>query len=207
VKPKPGRAIWTIIRERFFSYVLVLGTCFLLLVSLVISTIIAGVVGKHRSDGIVWEFFNFLVSISVITVLFALIFKYMPDVKIRWRDVWVGAVVTGILFAVGKMILGWYLGRASTTSVYGSAGSLIAILLWVYYSSQILFFGAELTQAYATLTRARVKPAENAVKVTQEERAHQGMPSSQRVESAVQTKEANSPQQSSPQPQASAGRL
>src|SRR5262249_5265216 len=90
-----------------------------------------------------------LVSFGVITVLFALIFKVLPDVKIAWRDVWVGAAVTSLLFTLGKFLLGWYLGRSSIVSAYGAAGSMVLVLLWVYYSAQILFFGAEVTNAYA----------------------------------------------------------
>ncbi|MDB5290876.1 MAG: putative rane protein [Phycisphaerales bacterium] len=187
VKPRPDRRIWHIIKERFFSYVLVLGTCFLLLVSLIISAALSALTRSFDGDpkSILWETINFTLSIAVITVLFAFIFKYLPDVKIRWSDVWMGAAVTGVLFTVGKLVLGWYLGRASTTSVYGAAGSLIALLLWVYYSAQILFFGAEITQAYAHQTRPRVVPTENAVKVTQEERAQKGMPGKERLHAAA----------------------
>lgn len=185
VKPKPGRGLWGIIQDRFFSFVLVLGSCFLLLVSLIVSTVLAALTGHGHHQGFIWETFNFVVSIVVITTLFALIFKYLPDVKVRWQDVWVGAIATGILFTIGKLLLGWYLGRAASTSIYGTAGSVIAILLWVYYSAQILFFGAELTQAYAHQTRDRVRPTENAVKMTEEDRTQQGMPSPEHVEAAV----------------------
>jgi membrane protein len=195
VKPKPGRAIWGIIRDRFLSFTLVLGTCFLLLVSLVVSTLTVNLIGRGQHQGIVWETLNFILSLIIVSGLFALILKYLPDAKIHWRDVTVGAIATGVLFTVGKFALGWYLGRASTTSVYGSAGPLIAVLLWVYYSAHILFFGAELTQAYAHRTRPDVKPAENAVKVTEEERAQQGMPNSDRVEHLARVKDA---QQSQP---------
>ncbi|MDB5305125.1 MAG: putative rane protein [Phycisphaerales bacterium] len=187
VKPRPDRRIWNIIKERFFSYVLVLGTCFLLLVSLIISAALSALTRSFDGDpqSILWETINFILSFAVITVLFAFIFKYLPDVKIGWNDVWMGAAVTGVLFTVGKLLLGWYLGRASTTSVYGAAGSLVAMLLWVYYSAQILFFGAEITQAYAHQTRPRVQPTENAVKVTEEERAQEGIPSKERVHAAA----------------------
>jgi len=182
VKPKPGRAWWTIIRERFFSYMLVLGTCFLLLVSLIVTAALASLTRwMHQGDGVMWTCITFVISLVVITCLFALLFKYLPDVKIIWRDVWVGALFTGLLFSVGKLVLGWYLGRASATNMYGAAGSLVAMLLWVYYSAQILFFGAELTRVYAHRTRTRIKPADNAVKVTEEERAQQGIPNTERV--------------------------
>lgn len=192
VKPKPGRGLWGIIQDRFLSFVLVLGSCFLLLVSLIVSTILAAVTGHGHHQGITWETFNFVVSIAVITILFALIFKYLPDVKVRWRDVWVGAIATAVLFTIGKFLLGWYLGRAASTSIYGTAGSVMAVLLWVYYSAQILFFGAELTQAYAHQTRDRVRPTENAVPVTEQERSQQGMPSTDHVEAATRREESKS---------------
>jgi membrane protein len=187
VKPRPDRRVWNIIKERFFSYVLVLGTCFLLLVSLIVSAALSALTRSFDGDpqSVVWEAINFVLSIVIITLLFALIFKYLPDVKIGWGDVWMGAAATGVLFTVGKLLLGWYLGRASTTSVYGAAGSLVAMLLWVYYSAQILFFGAEITQATAHQTRPRVQPTENAVKVTEEERAQQGMPDKEKVHAAA----------------------
>jgi membrane protein len=97
----------------------------------------------------VWQAANFLISFAVITVLFALIFKVMPDIEITWHDVWVGAVMTALLFNVGKFLLGLYLARSSVASAYGAAGSIVIILLWVFYSSQVLFFGAEFTQVYA----------------------------------------------------------
>ncbi len=192
VQPKPNRGIIGIIRDRFLSFVLVVGVCFLLLVSLVINTAMSGLTellgGSHPTT--FWHIFNFVLSVLVIACLFALIFKYLPDVKVRWRDVWLGAVATALLFSVGKLVLGWYLGRASTTSVYAAAGSLISVLLWVYYSAQILFFGAELTQAHARLTRKHIIPTENAVKVTEEERSQQGMANTDRVEEIVQNQAA-----------------
>ncbi|HET6246256.1 MAG TPA: YihY/virulence factor BrkB family protein [Tepidisphaeraceae bacterium] len=181
VKPKPGRVLLEILKDRFLSFALVLGVCFLLLVSLVIQTALSGLTHHTGDTTLFWHVFNFIASVIVETVLFGLIFKLLPDADVRWDDVWGGAITTGILFSIGKFILGWYLGRASTTSVYGAAGSLIAVLLWVYYSAQILFFGAELTQAHAHLMRAKVKPADNAVAVTEQERTQQGMPDTNRV--------------------------
>lgn len=190
VKPKPNRGILDIIRERFFSMALVLGVCFLLLVSLMVTTALAGL-NSHLAGYtplVFWHIFNFTVSMVIITGLFAVIFKYLPDAEIRWRDVWEGALTTGILFSIGKLLLGWYLGRASTTSAYAAAGSVVSVLLWVYYSAQILFFGAEMTQACAKLSRV-VQPAENAVAVTEEERAQQGIPSQERVRELAEEKE------------------
>ena len=110
-----------------------------------------------------------LLSFVVISALFAMIFKVLPDVKIAWREVWIGAVVTAVLFTGGKFLLGLYLGRSATVSAYGAAGSVILVLLWVYYSAQILFFGAEVTQAYANQFGARLEPKETAQWQTQQE--------------------------------------
>ena len=170
VQPRPDRGIMGTIKDRFFSIMLVLGTAFLLMVSLVMTTAVAVIVKWVGGGGWFWEAVNFVLSIGIITVLFALMFKYLPDAKIRWRDVRVGAALTGVLFTVGKFALGWYLGKASTTSVYGAAGSLVALLLWVYYSAQILFFGAEFTQVFAQRRGEPIVPSKNAVKVTADER-------------------------------------
>jgi membrane protein len=150
VPPPEKRGIWGTIKERFFSITLVVGTVFLLLVSLLASTLLTGLTGAiGLEEGLLLQALHFTVSFAVITLLFALIFRYLPDVRVQWRDVWVGAIATAVLFTIGKFLLGWYLGRATTTSVYGAAGSLVALLLWVYYSAQILFLGAEFTQVWA----------------------------------------------------------
>jgi membrane protein len=146
-----ARGIWATIKERFFSVTLVVGTVFLLVVSLVASTLLTGLTGAiGLEEGVLLTVLHFVVSFGVITVLFALIFRYLPSVRVQWRDVWAGAIATAVLFTIGKFLLGWYLGRASTTSVYGAAGSLVAMLIWVYYSAQILFLGAEFTQVWAS---------------------------------------------------------
>jgi membrane protein len=167
VEPKPGRGFLGVIRDRFFSFTMVLGVAFLLLVSLVLSTALSAV-GKFMSGTlpggeVVWQIINFSVSLAVIAALFALIFKVVPDVEIKWRDVWPGALVTALLFTVGKFSLGLYLGRSSVSSSYGAAGSLIVLVIWVYYATQILFFGAEFTQVYAKHRGARIEPSPNAV--------------------------------------------
>src|SRR6185295_5113587 len=110
-----------------------------------------------------WQTINFVLSFAVITVLFTMILKYLPDVKIAWRDVWLGGVLTALLFTLGKYALGMYLGRSSVSSAYGAAGSLVVLLVWVYYSAQILFFGAEFTQAYATRFGRKPEPTSNAM--------------------------------------------
>jgi len=126
---------------------------FLLLVSLVISAMLAaaqGALGGHLPQpSAVLDYANTLASFAIITVLFAMIFKFLPDTKVAWSDVWVGAALTSILFGTGKYVIGFYLGRGSVGSVYGAASSLVVLIVWVYYAAQIFFFGAELTQAYA----------------------------------------------------------
>jgi len=176
VKPKPDRTWRDVVRERFFSFALVFGVIFLLLVTLVINTALSALTHVLGGQQIFWQLANVVVSTAVVICLFAMIFKYLPDAQVRWRYVWVGATVTGVLFTFGKFLLAWYLGRASTTSVYGAAGSLVALLIWVYYSGQILFFGAEFTQVYAKRHGHGAVAAENAVKVTEAERAQVGAP-------------------------------
>ena len=153
VPPKRSDGWWSMIRSRFLSFAMVLGTGFLLLISLILSTGIAALgseVGRAR-PGLepISHIANSVVTFLVVTVLFALIFKFLPDAKIAWRDVWIGALLTAILFTIGKTLIGLYLGKSAIGSSYGAAGSLVVLLVWIYYSAQILFFGAELTQAYA----------------------------------------------------------
>jgi membrane protein len=180
VQPKPGRPVWTIIRERFLSFAMVLGTCFLLLVSLVVSAVLAALTQwmGWGAEGVVGQVLTFCISFGVITLLFAMIFKVLPDVKIAWGDVWVGALATAFLFTVGKLLIGLYLGHASVGSAYGAAGSLVVFVVWVYYSAQILYFGAEFTKAYANHFGSHIRPTENAEPLTQEARAQQGIPRS-----------------------------
>jgi membrane protein len=195
VQPRPGRAWLTILRERFFSFTMVVGTGFLLLVSLVISAALAAA-GKYLSNAALpggvalWQAVTWLVSFTFIALVFALIFKVVPDVKLRWGDVWIGAVLTALLFALGKFALGLYLGWGTTTSAYGAAASLVVLLLWVYYSAQILLFGAEFTRVNALRYGSHfVVAADNAVPVTAEERARQGMPRPEDVAAAARARE------------------
>lgn len=179
VKEKPGRGVKGFIRKRVLSFSAVLGIGFLLLVSLVVSAVLSAL-NSYLSNllpGIdfFWELLNFAISFGVITLLFALMYKYLPDVKIKWSDVWIGAAITALLFTIGKFLLGLYLGRGSFASTYGAAGSLVIILAWVYYSAQILFFGAEFTQVYARRFGSQIVPDEHAVPLTEQERAKQGM--------------------------------
>lgn len=169
VKPRPGGGIWGFIKTRFLSFAMVGGVCFLLLASLVATSLVTGL-GKTMGDSmpggkVLWGVVNFLVSLAVVIVLFAMIFKFLPDAKIQWRDVWVGAALTGVLFNIGKFALGLYLGSGKAASAYGAASSLITVLLWIYYTSQIALFGAEFTQIYANMFGSHVEPEDNAVKV------------------------------------------
>lgn len=167
VTPKPGRGIWGLIKDRFFSFTLVVGVAFLLLVSLVVSAGLtwAGQTFERALPGgaAVWHLLNFAISLAVVTALFALMFKVLPDVKIAWRDVWVGAGVTAGLFTLGKFALGLYLGKAGVSSAYGAAGSIVALVIWVYYSAQVLLVGAEFTEAYARRYGTKITPDEKAV--------------------------------------------
>jgi membrane protein len=148
-KPEGENGIWGTIRQRFFSFGMVLSVGFLLLVSLVISAALAAL-GKFFGGflpmpTVVLNIINFLVSLAGITVLFALIFRYVPARKIAWKDAWIGATVTALLFTIGKLLIGLYLGKAAVGSAYGAAGSLVVVVVWVYYSAMIFLFGAEFT--------------------------------------------------------------
>jgi membrane protein len=175
VEAKPGQGILGFIKNRLLSFAMVVGIGFLLLVSLVVSAALS-VLGKYMSGLVpgldtLWMVTNAVVSFAVISVLFAMIFKILPDVKIAWRDVWVGAATTSVLFTIGKFLLGMYLGRNATVSAYGAAGSLVLLLLWVYYSAQILFFGAEVTQVFANRFGSQFEPKKNARWVAEAEAA------------------------------------
>jgi membrane protein len=128
-----------------------------------------------------------VISFGVVTGLFAAIYKVLPDVEIRWSDVWIGAAVTALLFTIGKLLIGLYLGNASIGSTYGAAGSLLVVLVWVYYSAQILFFGAEFTQVYARRYGSQIVPSEHAIPLTEEARAQAGMPRKEAVQRATGT--------------------
>jgi membrane protein len=173
VKAKPGGGIWGFLRSRFLSFAMVGGVCFLLLVSLTLESLLKAFSHYVQSvlpGGIVVALAVYLIfDFAVVVLLFAMIFKFLPDVQIQWRDVWIGAVITAILFGIGKWLLGFYLGSGAAGSAYGAASSLITLLLWVYYSSQILLFGAEFTQVYAARAGRAFKPTEYAVLVETKE--------------------------------------
>jgi len=170
VKPAPLSGVWAMfwswLKDRVLSLAMVLVIAFLLLVSLVVSAVLAGATQYLRHDLeqgqiLFGHILESVISIPAITLLFALLFKYVPDAQIRWRDVWLGGCVSAVLFTLGKVAIGYYIGRASIGSAYGAAGSLIALLVWVYYSALIVFFGAEFTHAWATRQSA-VEPKPHA---------------------------------------------
>jgi membrane protein len=167
VAPKPGLGLVGLLRARFLSLALVLGIGFLLLVSLVVSAALTAAFQVVGGESGLWHAVELLVSLGVITLLFALIYKLLPDVHMAWKDVVVGAAVTALLFMLGKFLIGLYIGRSGVESAYGAAGSLVIILLWVYYSALIFFFGAEFTQVYANTYGAGVRPDEHAVAVSE----------------------------------------
>jgi membrane protein len=159
VQRKTGQGLRYLIKDRLLSFGMVLAIGFLLLVSLILDAGLSAL-GAFASSfapaaHIIWTGINFAASLFVITMLFAVIYKGLPDVDIAWRDVWMGAFVTAILFNVGKFLIGYYLGRSSMVSIYGAAGSFIVLLMWIYYSSQIFFFGAEFTRVYAETTGSK----------------------------------------------------
>ncbi|MCC7368498.1 MAG: YihY family inner membrane protein [Chloroflexi bacterium] len=180
VKPDPRAGWLAFIKRRFLSMTLVLGIAFVLLVSLVLSAGLAavgGLLGNVLPGGnVFWQAVNFVISFALVTGLFAAIYKVLPDATINWSDVWIGAAFTAFLFTAGKLVIGLYLGHASIGSTFGAAGSLLVFLVWVYYSAQILFFGAEFTQVYARKYGSRIVPAPGAVALDPQDRAQQGIP-------------------------------
>jgi len=165
VKVIPQKGILLILKARLFSFGLIIAIAFLLLISLIISTVLAAMSNwiVIDSSGLMETFFkilNFTFSLAIISLLFAFMFKILPDAKIKWKHVWLGSIVTGLLFTIGKTALAFYFAKAQPASIYGAAGSVILILLWVSYSSMILFFGAEFTSAFAAMYSNKVLPSE-----------------------------------------------
>jgi len=181
VRPAPGRGIKGMLKDRALAFSLIPGIGFLLLVSLIADTVLS-VISRYASDVFPSELWliavrilSLVISFGVVTLLFAVIYKVLPDAKIEWRDVWVGAAVTALLFTIGRFAIGLYIGNSGTASAYGAAGALIVILLWIYYAAQILFFGAEFTQVYARRFGTQIEPEAGAVRLTDEQRAAQGL--------------------------------
>lgn len=174
VRPKKSKGVlWTLLRKRLLSFVLVMTVGFLLLVSLVVSTALAAFGDRLQSvlPGSILagalEVLDFVISQVVITVLLIAVFMILPDAKIRFRYVWVGAAITAMLFAAGKWLIGFYLGKAAPGSAFGAAGSLAVILVWIYYSSILIFCGAEFTQVYARFRSGDIEPEKTAVRTGQ----------------------------------------
>jgi membrane protein len=170
IKPKPERGFIKYIIDRLLSLAMVITLGFLLLVSLIIDTMLMVVQNGMSKVLAGWTLhvvsaLNIFISLAFITLIFAMMFKVLPDAKIKWRDVWVGSLVTTGLFTAGKYLIGFYLGNSSVNSAYGAAGSLVIILIWVYYSTVIFLFGAELTSVYAEKTGSEITPYHHAVKV------------------------------------------
>jgi membrane protein len=166
VQPKPGRGVMGLLRDRLLSFAMLIAIGFLLMVSLVMSaatSALSGFLGSHVPGlNYLAQTLNIVLSLAIVTALFAMVFKVLPDVKLAWRDVWIGAVATGVLFTIGKYLIGLYLGRSSVASAYGAAGSIAVLLLWIYFSAQLILLGAEFTQVYADRFGTRVVPADNA---------------------------------------------
>lgn len=153
VKTKPHAGVWPIIRQRLLSLSLILVIAFVLLVSLIMSAVISALSkyaeGFLPGGDVVWKLVDIALSLGSTTLLFAAIYKILPDVKLRWRDVWAGAITTALLFTLGKFLIGLYLGKSSVSSSYGAAGSIVILLLWTYYSSMVLLLGAEFTRYHS----------------------------------------------------------
>ena len=162
VKPHPGKGVRHFIRKRLLSFLMVLAIGLLLILFLFLSAVVSAF-HQYSEDllpgwAVIWENLDSVVSLGLITFLFGLMFKYVPDIKIKWKDIWVGATITSLLFSFGKFLLGWYLKKASLGSAYGAAGSLIVFLAWVYYSTQIVLLGAEFTKVYTRMYGSKVRP-------------------------------------------------
>ena len=174
VKPRPGRGISDVIKERFFSFVMVLCAGLVVMAFLVATIAISALSAFFKDSALgsetLWHGVNAGAAFIIFTLIFAFIFKYVPDAKTRWSDVWRGAALTSVLFVIGKLAIGLYIGKSGATTAYGAAGSLALLLLWIYYSAQILFLGAEFTHVYSRQCHGCVEPADNAIKVEDAER-------------------------------------
>jgi membrane protein len=191
VQPKPGLGIVQMIVDRFFAFAMVLVIWFLMLISLMTSAMMSAAVQIASPYVIGVQFLESFVSFGLITFLFALIYRILPDVRVAWRDVWLGAFVTAGLFVIGKSLFGLYLGHSSLGSSYGAAGSLVIVILWIYYSCLILLFGAEMTQVQARLHHTPLEPTEKALHVTEHARVQQGIPRTADVEEAMRPKQSS----------------
>jgi membrane protein len=206
VKPKPNAGWWQWLRKRFLSVGMVFGIGVLLMSSMVVTSVLNLVIdslfGGDRAGflKVIAFVVDFVVTVAVAWVLLIGVFKFLPDVKIGWRDVWFGALVTAVLFKIGQIGMALYFAKGSATSAYGAFGSIVAVLLWAYYSSAILFFGAEFTQVWAKAHGREFEPEEHAVKVTADERARQGLASDTRVSAMAEGQTSPRPSFGPPKP-------
>jgi membrane protein len=174
VTPKPASGITSFLKDRFVSFIMILGIGFLLLLSFVMSALLSAF-GDFLNSlfpklAFTVQIINFIISFGVITLLFAMVYKILPDVEIAWSDVWLGSAITSLLFTIGKFLIGWYIGKSGVASVYGAASSVVIILVWIYYSAQIFLFGAEFTQVYANKYGSGMKPTEGATLASEKEK-------------------------------------
>jgi membrane protein len=186
VAPKPGKEIRLFIRQRLLAFLMVMAIGLLLLASLMLNTFLVAVSHLVTSSHLVanflpggsvpWRLLNTVGSFIITTLLFGLIYKYLPQAKIAWSDIWIGALMTAILFTIGKFALGLYLGRNTFSSAFGAADSLVFVVAWVFYSAQILFFGAEFTHVYARQYGSYIRPRKYAIALTEDARVQQGIP-------------------------------
>jgi membrane protein len=184
IKVKPTNSMMKVAKDRFLSFGLILSIAFLMLISLLISAILSFFTDYLQqifpAIAVVFiHILNMAVSLAFITLLFALIYKFLPDAIIRWKDVWVGSFLTALLFVLGKFGIGWYIGNGDVGSAYGAAGSVIVILVWIYYSSLIVFFGSEFTQQYACSFGEKIRPKSHAVEIEIREVKHKNTPDAQ----------------------------
>jgi membrane protein len=172
VERKPGRGIMGMVIDRFFAVIMVIAVGIIIIALMFGSSVMWTLTGYFKNilpiPSVFWQIFNYLVNFILLTPVFALILKVVPDVKIGWREVWVGAAFTGFLFSIGQLLIGLYLGHSSFTSSYGIAGAVLLLLVWIYYSAQIFLFGAEMTQVYARRYGKRIEPADNAISTRKE---------------------------------------
>jgi membrane protein len=189
VTPKPRHFLVDMLRTRFISFLMVICFCLLLIVSLAASTILGFVTqyfeAQYPVTTLLWKIADYGLSFVLTSLVFATLYKVLPDVRLSWGDVSIGAVCTAVLFTLGKIPLAMYLGNSTFSSPYGAAGSVMVLLAWVYYSSQILFLGAEFTQVYANRFGSRVRTARGAVFLTEAQRIHEGIPHAATVKDAL----------------------
>jgi len=190
VTPKPRHFLVDLVRTRLVSFLMVVVFCLLLIFSIAATAALA-VASKYFAQlypetTTFWRWADYGLSLALTTIVFATMYKVLPDVELSWSDVSIGAVATALLFTLGRIPLALYLRHSSLSSAYGAAGSIMVLLAWLYYSAQILFLGAEFTQVYANRYDARLRPSRGAVFMTETERIHEGIPHAETIEKAVQ---------------------